>query len=68
MQLTHEEMILMARLLGNHVVGYGPLMNLGEKLLDYAERCQEKADPLEIEEGFSGHRWLTFRHKETGRG
>jgi hypothetical protein len=63
MQLTHTEMILVARLLGHHVVGHGPLMDLGEKLLDYAERTHEAVEPLELEEGHSGHKWLTFRQR-----
>jgi hypothetical protein len=36
MTLTTEEMTLLARLLGNHVVGNGELTTLGMKLLDWA--------------------------------
>ena len=56
MTLTTEEMTLLARLLGNHVVGNGELTNLGMKLLDWAGI---EAKPLDLEPGYSGHSHLT---------
>jgi hypothetical protein len=65
MTLTTEEMTLLARLLGNHVVGNGELTTLGMKLLDWAGI---EAGPLDLELGYSGHSHLTFRHKDRANG
>lgn len=50
--LTHEEYILLARLLGHHLVGNSnqPLERLAHKLLDYAERNGEQVVPLQLSE------------------
>lgn len=55
--LTHGDLILMARLLGHHVVGQGtqPLERLGAKLLDYAERMGEDPQPLPLMPGYAPH-------------
>ena len=68
MNITEREMTLLARLLGNHVVGDSELTNLGMKLLDWAESVGIEAKPLDLELGFSGHRHLTFRQSDRVNG
>lgn len=42
MVLEHDDLILLARLLGNHLTGVKtPLTRIADKLLDYAERTGE---------------------------
>ena len=50
MKLEHEELVVLARLLGHHVGGTGtdPLDQIAEKLFEYAERMGEEAPPLQI--------------------
>lgn len=57
MQLSHEELILLARLLGHHMAttGHTPLESLAERLLEYAER-HGKVAPLQLEQAnIAGH-------------
>lgn len=48
--LDHYELIALARLLGNHVVGTGEtrIEAIADKLLDYAERQREPTPPLRL--------------------
>lgn len=42
MVLEHDDLILLARLLGNHLTGTrGPLVKVADKLMAYAERMGE---------------------------
>jgi len=48
--LDHYEMVMLARLLGNHLVGTGEtrLEAIADKLLDYADRYNEPTPPLQL--------------------
>ncbi|CAB4125089.1 hypothetical protein UFOVP55_57 [uncultured Caudovirales phage] len=55
--LDHEELIAIARLLNNHIVGdLHPTINAAaRKLYDYAQRQREELTPLPLKRGKSAH-------------